>query len=94
MCTYELQLQQAVNQVAFHTDPKRSGDMAVLDADNKISLYRYGESMLHCPVEGKLFSLRAVPWGISRVMVAQAFSSQEWDNLVHLWFQAQFSSLQ
>ncbi|NXY14657.1 ELP1 protein, partial [Atrichornis clamosus] len=44
MCTYELQLQQAVNQVAFHTDPKYSGDMAVLDADNRISVYRYGES--------------------------------------------------
>uniref|UniRef100_A0A8C3Y2M2 Elongator complex protein 1 n=1 Tax=Catharus ustulatus TaxID=91951 RepID=A0A8C3Y2M2_CATUS len=44
MCTYELQLQQAVNQVAFHTNPKHSGDMAVLDADNRISLYRYGES--------------------------------------------------
>ncbi|XP_030092760.1 elongator complex protein 1 isoform X1 [Serinus canaria] len=43
MCTYELQLQQAVNQVAFHTDPERSGDMAVLDADNRISVYRYGE---------------------------------------------------
>uniref|UniRef100_A0A8C3UFI9 Elongator complex protein 1 n=1 Tax=Catharus ustulatus TaxID=91951 RepID=A0A8C3UFI9_CATUS len=41
MCTYELQLQQAVNQVAFHTNPKHSGDMAVLDADNRISLYRY-----------------------------------------------------
>ncbi|NWX64964.1 ELP1 protein, partial [Promerops cafer] len=45
MCTYELQLQQAVNQVAFHTDPKYSGDMAVLDADNRISVYRYGESI-------------------------------------------------
>ncbi|NWW75243.1 ELP1 protein, partial [Climacteris rufus] len=50
MCTYELQLQQAVNQVAFHTDPKCSGDMAVLDADNRISVYRYGESMtMHDP---------------------------------------------
>ncbi|NWQ67210.1 ELP1 protein, partial [Neopipo cinnamomea] len=46
MCTYELQLQQAVNQVAFHTDLKHSGDMAVLDADNRISVYRYGESIL------------------------------------------------
>ncbi|XP_057276715.1 elongator complex protein 1 isoform X3 [Pezoporus wallicus] len=46
MCTYELQLQQAVNQVAFHTDPKHSGDMAVLDADNKISVYRYGQSTM------------------------------------------------
>ncbi|NWZ93764.1 ELP1 protein, partial [Nesospiza acunhae] len=45
MCTYELQLQQAVNQVAFHTDPKHSGDMAILDADNRISVYRYGESI-------------------------------------------------
>ncbi|NXG73414.1 ELP1 protein, partial [Baryphthengus martii] len=45
MCTYEIHLQQAVNQVAFHTDPKRSGDMAVLDADNKISLYKYGETI-------------------------------------------------
>ncbi|NWI65046.1 ELP1 protein, partial [Todus mexicanus] len=45
MCTYEIQLQQAVNQVAFHTDPKRGGDMAILDADNKISVYRYGETV-------------------------------------------------
>ncbi|NXQ30492.1 ELP1 protein, partial [Alaudala cheleensis] len=45
MCTYELQLQQAVNQVTFHTDPKRSGDMAVLDADNRISVYRYGKTI-------------------------------------------------
>ncbi|NWS77861.1 ELP1 protein, partial [Crotophaga sulcirostris] len=47
MCTYELQLKRAVNQVAFHTDPKHSGDMAILDSDNKISVYRYGESTLH-----------------------------------------------
>uniref|UniRef100_A0A8C9ELD2 Elongator complex protein 1 n=1 Tax=Pavo cristatus TaxID=9049 RepID=A0A8C9ELD2_PAVCR len=45
MCTYELQLKQAVNQIAFHTDPKCSGNMAILDADNKIYVYRYGESM-------------------------------------------------
>ncbi|KAM9262872.1 elongator complex protein 1 isoform 4-T4 [Morus bassanus] len=47
MCTYEIQLQQAVNQVAFHTDPKHSGDMAILDADNKISVYRYGQSTVN-----------------------------------------------
>ncbi|NXY46754.1 ELP1 protein, partial [Ceuthmochares aereus] len=46
MCTYELQLKQAVNQIAFHTDLKRSGDMAILDCGNKISVYRYGESTL------------------------------------------------
>uniref|UniRef100_A0A8C5X3B6 Elongator complex protein 1 n=1 Tax=Malurus cyaneus samueli TaxID=2593467 RepID=A0A8C5X3B6_9PASS len=45
MCTYELQLQQAVNQIAFHTDPKHSGDMAILDADNRISVYRYGDCL-------------------------------------------------
>ncbi|XP_068032591.1 elongator complex protein 1 [Anomalospiza imberbis] len=49
MCTYELQLQQAVNQVAFHTDPKHSGDMAVLDADNRISVYRYGQRTVNDP---------------------------------------------
>lgn len=77
MCTYELQLRQAVNQVAFHTDPKHSGDMAVLDADNKISLYRYGESVVHCLVKGNPLSMRAVPWGTTKVMVTQGFSSQE-----------------
>ncbi|XP_032061970.1 elongator complex protein 1 [Aythya fuligula] len=49
MCTYELQLKQAVNQVAFHTDPKHSGDMAVLDADNKITVYRYGQRTVKDP---------------------------------------------
>ncbi|XP_039589107.1 elongator complex protein 1 [Passer montanus] len=49
MCTYELQLQQAVNQVAFHTDPRHSGDMAVLDADNRIFVYRYGQSTVNDP---------------------------------------------
>ncbi|NXD05323.1 ELP1 protein, partial [Certhia familiaris] len=49
MCTYELQLQQAVNQVAFHTDPKHSGDMAVLDADSRISVYRYGQGTVNDP---------------------------------------------
>ncbi|XP_064295222.1 elongator complex protein 1 isoform X2 [Phalacrocorax carbo] len=49
MCTYEIQLPQPVNQVAFHTDPKHSGDMAILDADNKISVYRYGQSTVNDP---------------------------------------------
>ncbi|NXC44125.1 ELP1 protein, partial [Penelope pileata] len=49
MCTYELQLKQAVNQVAFHTHPKCSGDMAILDADNKIYVYRYGQSTVKDP---------------------------------------------
>ncbi|XP_064032731.1 elongator complex protein 1 [Pogoniulus pusillus] len=49
MCTYEVQLQQAVNQIAFHTDLKHSGDMAILDADNRISVYRYGQSTVPDP---------------------------------------------
>ncbi|OXB66109.1 hypothetical protein ASZ78_012452 [Callipepla squamata] len=49
MCTYELQLKQAVNQIAFHTDPRCSGDMAVLDADNRIFVYRYGQSTVKDP---------------------------------------------
>lgn len=79
MCTYELQLQVAVNQVAFHTDPKHSGDMSVLDADNKISVYRYGESMLHCLVKENPLFLKALPWGTCRVMVTQVFSGEEQD---------------
>ncbi|NXA41013.1 ELP1 protein, partial [Eudromia elegans] len=47
MCTYQLQFTQAVNQIAFHTDPKHSGDLAVLDANNRITFYRYGERILH-----------------------------------------------
>ncbi|NXN94720.1 ELP1 protein, partial [Rhinopomastus cyanomelas] len=49
MCTYELQLQQMVNQLAFHTDPKHSGGIAVLDADNRISVYRYGQTTVNDP---------------------------------------------
>ncbi|XP_053910460.1 elongator complex protein 1 isoform X2 [Cuculus canorus] len=49
MCTYELQLKHPVNQVAFHTDPKHSGDMAILDSDYKISVYRYGQSTMIDP---------------------------------------------
>ncbi|NWV00667.1 ELP1 protein, partial [Upupa epops] len=49
MCTYELQLQQMVNQLAFHTDPKHSADIAVLDADNRISVYRYGQTTVNDP---------------------------------------------
>lgn len=86
MCTYELQLQQAVNQVAFHTDPRHSGDMAVLDADNKISVYRYGESMLHCLVKGNPLFLRASAWRTSRVMVTQVIRSVI--HLVNMWVQA------
>nr|XP_006133345.1 elongator complex protein 1 [Pelodiscus sinensis] len=44
MCTFQLQLPQAVNQVAFHSDPTRRADLAVLDADNRISIYRAGDS--------------------------------------------------
>ncbi|XP_043371415.1 elongator complex protein 1 isoform X2 [Dermochelys coriacea] len=49
MCTFQLQLQQAVNQVAFHTDPTKSADLAVLDASNRISIYRVGDSTVKDP---------------------------------------------
>ncbi|XP_044876720.1 elongator complex protein 1 isoform X2 [Mauremys mutica] len=49
MCTFQLQLQQAVNQVAFHTDPTKSADLAVLDASNRISVYRVGDSTVKDP---------------------------------------------
>lgn len=42
MCTFQLQLPQAVNQVMFHADPWASRDLAIFDADNRISVYRYG----------------------------------------------------
>ncbi|KAJ7335942.1 hypothetical protein JRQ81_013883 [Phrynocephalus forsythii] len=42
LCSYQLQLPCAVSQVAFSTDPSRSGDLAVLDADNRMSIYRAG----------------------------------------------------
>lgn len=71
MCTYELQLKQAVNQVTFHTDPKHSGDMAVLDADNKITVYRYGESMFHYCFLTEALSLTL---GISLSLAVQGLS--------------------
>ncbi|KAM6392188.1 elongator complex protein 1 isoform 2-T2 [Rhynochetos jubatus] len=40
MCTYTLRLPRPVNQVTFHTHPQRNGDVAVLDADDVISVYR------------------------------------------------------
>ncbi|KAM6473113.1 elongator complex protein 1 [Liasis olivaceus] len=39
LCAYQLQLSCAVNQVAFSTE-SQSGDLAVLDAENKLSIYR------------------------------------------------------
>ncbi|XP_067409412.1 elongator complex protein 1 [Emydura macquarii macquarii] len=49
MCTYQLQLQQAVNQVTFHTDPTKSADIAVLDASNRLFIYRSGDSTVQDP---------------------------------------------
>ncbi|XP_074850568.1 elongator complex protein 1 isoform X2 [Carettochelys insculpta] len=44
MCTFQLQLQQPVNQIAFHSDPTKSEDFAVLDAGNRVFIYRAGGS--------------------------------------------------
>ncbi|XP_061492160.1 elongator complex protein 1 isoform X2 [Rhineura floridana] len=40
LCTYQLHLPCFVNQVAFLMEPSRSGDLAVLDTNNRISIYR------------------------------------------------------
>ncbi|XP_074136167.1 elongator complex protein 1 isoform X1 [Sminthopsis crassicaudata] len=42
LCTYELHLQHPVNQVVFCAHPKKSNNLAVLDASNHISIYKYG----------------------------------------------------
>uniref|UniRef100_A0A670Z9M0 Elongator complex protein 1 n=1 Tax=Pseudonaja textilis TaxID=8673 RepID=A0A670Z9M0_PSETE len=41
LCTYQLQFFSVVNQVAFSMK-SQSGDLAVLDAENKLSIYRLG----------------------------------------------------
>ncbi|XP_012493978.1 PREDICTED: elongator complex protein 1 [Propithecus coquereli] len=40
MCTYRLLLPHPVNQVTFSAHPKKSNDLAVLDASNQISVYK------------------------------------------------------
>ncbi|KAG8593890.1 hypothetical protein GDO81_000980 [Engystomops pustulosus] len=42
MCTFHMQFPCAVNHVAFYTDPEKSSDFAVLDADNTLYICRYG----------------------------------------------------
>lgn len=42
MCTYRLLLPHPVNQVVFSAHPQKSNDLAVLDASNQISVYKYG----------------------------------------------------
>ncbi|XP_075060726.1 elongator complex protein 1 isoform X2 [Mixophyes fleayi] len=42
MCTYHMQFPCAVNEVAFHTDPEKARDLAVLDAYNTVYICKYG----------------------------------------------------
>ncbi|XP_069834097.1 elongator complex protein 1 isoform X2 [Dendropsophus ebraccatus] len=52
MCTFSMQFPHAVNAVTFHTDPEKSGDFAVLDADNTLYICRYGiDSVKDCNVK-------------------------------------------
>ncbi|XP_020664637.3 elongator complex protein 1 isoform X1 [Pogona vitticeps] len=69
LCSYQLQLPCAVSEVAFPADPSRSGDLAVLDADNRISIYRAGGGRDTDPTVkigavggSRLNSLAAIPW--------------------------------
>ncbi|XP_066576528.1 elongator complex protein 1 isoform X2 [Amia ocellicauda] len=43
MCTYQIHLPTAVNQVTFHPEPGKTNDLAVLTADDKIMIYSKGE---------------------------------------------------
>ncbi|XP_069045545.1 elongator complex protein 1 isoform X1 [Lepisosteus oculatus] len=42
MCTYQLQLPTAANQVTFHPEPGKTNDLAVLTASGHISIYSQG----------------------------------------------------
>ncbi|XP_005626959.2 elongator complex protein 1 isoform X1 [Canis lupus familiaris] len=44
MCTYRLLLPHPVNQVMFSAHPKKSNDLAILDASNQISVYKCDDS--------------------------------------------------
>uniref|UniRef100_A0A670Z0Z8 Elongator complex protein 1 n=1 Tax=Pseudonaja textilis TaxID=8673 RepID=A0A670Z0Z8_PSETE len=58
LCTYQLQFFSVVNQVAFSMK-SQSGDLAVLDAENKLSIYRLGRSPVS--VDGDVISLCCNP---------------------------------
>lgn len=45
MCAYQLQLPCPVNQIIFSSDPQRSNDLAVLTADDRISIYQAGDDV-------------------------------------------------
>uniref|UniRef100_A0A8C5MDG3 Elongator complex protein 1 n=1 Tax=Leptobrachium leishanense TaxID=445787 RepID=A0A8C5MDG3_9ANUR len=46
MSTFQIQLLKAANEVAFHMDHENpNGDLAIIDSDNRIYIYRYGSSL-------------------------------------------------
>ncbi|XP_056425712.1 elongator complex protein 1 isoform X3 [Hyla sarda] len=53
MCTFHMQFPQAVNDIAFHPDPDKKSDFAVLDADNTLYICRYAgiEAVKDCNVK-------------------------------------------
>ncbi|XP_073401432.1 elongator complex protein 1 isoform X2 [Dendrobates tinctorius] len=52
MCTFHMHFPRAVSEVAFHPDPDKSSDFAVLDADNSLYICRYGiDSVKDCNVK-------------------------------------------
>lgn len=42
MYTFHMQFPRSVNEVAFHMDPEKSSDLAVLDNSNTVYIFRYG----------------------------------------------------
>ncbi|KAM4706912.1 elongator complex protein 1 [Discoglossus pictus] len=49
MCTFHIQFPSAVNEVTFHTDPSKSSDLAILDVNNRLYIYRYGNNTVKDP---------------------------------------------
>uniref|UniRef100_A0A4W3IE94 Elongator complex protein 1 n=1 Tax=Callorhinchus milii TaxID=7868 RepID=A0A4W3IE94_CALMI len=65
MCTYQLQLSSAVNQVMFYPEPQKSNNLAVLTTDNRIAVYQHGESVRSTVLEFVLVhceKLRLITW--------------------------------
>uniref|UniRef100_A0A8C0R5H3 Elongator complex protein 1 n=1 Tax=Canis lupus dingo TaxID=286419 RepID=A0A8C0R5H3_CANLU len=95
MCTYRLLLPHPVNQVMFSAHPKKSNDLAILDASNQISVYKCGmfktinqEVLNHVPPNGEdqeinplKFSL--ITWIQEDVFLAVSYSPSSPQSAIH-----------
>ncbi|XP_072114226.1 elongator complex protein 1 isoform X2 [Mobula birostris] len=61
MCAYQLQLSCPVNQIIFSSDPQRSNDLAILTADNRVSIYQSDDGANQdCPTNTEAVGGRGV----------------------------------